>query len=130
MDVMHALDGTTRGVMLVSGIGWAVITFRLLWRARLAGTNRQSGEVALPIVMSIAAVLWSLADAMAWADMESQSARISTLSVAVRIAAGVAVAASTLRFAWLSSYLETELLTHRIVDAALDTKAKNGDPDA
>lgn len=119
---MHALDGIVRAVMLVSGAGWAVITFRLLWRARVRGVLRPSGEIALPIIMAIGAVLWALSDAMAWADMEVQQIRVSTLTVAARIAAGITVTAATLRFAWLSSYLETELVAHRVVDAALDRR--------
>lgn len=122
MDWTHTLDGATRGTMVVSSIGWAVITYRVLWLSRVKGSHRASAEVILPIIMSIAGILWAISDAMSWADMKSAGFQVSSLSVWTRVLAGVAVAAATIRFAKLSGYLTTELTTRRLVNGALDHK--------
>lgn len=120
MDWTHTLDGATRGTMVVSSIGWAVITYRVLWLSRVKGSHHASAEVILPIIMSIGSILWSISDALAWADMQAAGIQVSASSVWTRVAACITVAASTLRFAKFSGYLTTELTTRRIVDGALE----------
>lgn len=120
MDFAHALDGVTRGVMVVSTIGWGVITCRVLWLSRVANVHKPSAEILLPILMSIAGILWAFSDAMAWADMQAANIRVSNLSVLTRILAGATVAVATIRFAKLSGYLTTELTTRRLVNGALE----------
>lgn len=122
MDLIHTLDGITRGVMVVSTLGWAIITVRILWLSRVKDVHKPSAEVFLPVIMAIAGILWSISDALVWADMQHMNIRVSNFSVWTRVLAGITVAAATIRFAKLSGYLTTELTTRRVVNGVLEHK--------
>lgn len=118
MGFLGTVDGVARAVILGSSAWWAIITARLLWRARVSGAKGESSEILLPIMMAVSGLLWAASDGMAWLDRREISEGLSLITIGTRIAAAAASAFATMRFAKKADYLGLQLAIHRMVEGA------------